>query len=243
MCDPVTMTALAISAATTAGSSFMQNKAAEQRSNAQLQAQRGFQQDLDQQRNAAAAQFQNNLQTVQQPQMQQTQQEAASSREQVLAPSYDQRTLLPGQGDASAAVRTAVVQDQNRAIEANKGRAKSQALLEAFGDAELRRDIALKQNADKIGMYGSFATGGLDNLQADLNAAQFAGSKADSMAGLIQGLGTVGTLAAGPAFDKFGAAGKQTGALDWTKQRVANIPQGPRQGMGAAGLKGAQYIY
>lgn len=196
MCDPATMTALAISAATTAGSTIMQNKAAGARSDAQLSAQRAFQEDLNNQRNAAAAEFQNNLQTVQQPQMQEAQQQAAQTREAVASPSYDQRTLLPGQGDASSAVRAAITQDQNRAIEANKGRAKSQALLEAFGDAELKRDVALKQNANRIGMYGSFAGGGLDNLQADLNAAQYAGNKYDNMAGIIQGLGTAASLAA-----------------------------------------------
>lgn len=196
MCDPATLATLAISAATTAGSSVMNAKAQNAVQNSQQAAQRSFNEDLDKQRGAANVSFQDSIAAASKPEIDKMQDTAAVQRTAAAEPSFNQNTLLPGQGNSSNAVKTSITQSQGQGAEANRSAGAREALLRSFGDAEFNRDIRLNQNQNRIGTQGKFAEGSLRTLQSDLGAAQSAGDKYSTMGDLIGAVGTVGQMAA-----------------------------------------------
>lgn len=197
MCDPFTIASIAIPIITGAGSSIMQNKAAEQQASQQRTAQKAFQGDIEQRRNIANVEFQDSIKQSGLTQMQDAQNQSIQDRTELSQPSFNQESLLPSQGNSSAGVKTAIVQDQARAVKDTQSAAKRQAILDSFGDADLKRNIALKQNADRIGTQGHLVGGALDNLDAGLNAAKYAGSGANNTALLLNALGQAGSSYAG----------------------------------------------
>lgn len=188
MCDPVT---IALSAASTLGQSFLQNKAANAQQKAITAAQNTFNQDIQERRNLANREFQNSIQQVQAPSDAARLQTAIDDRIADSQTSFDQKVLLPGQGDATNAVRTAIVQAQNQGQKNIQNAIGTNARLQAFGDADLRRDINLKQNANRISTQGGFAQGALNNLGFDTRAAQTQGQQYTGMADLVGALGNV----------------------------------------------------
>ena len=196
MCDPATLTTLAISAATTAGSTLMNAKAQKAVQNSQQAAQRAFNDDLEKQRGAANASFQDSITASSKPEIDKTQDAAVVQRTAASEPSFNQNTLLPGQGDSSNAVKTSITQSQGQGAEANRSAGAREALLRSFGDADFGRDLRLNQNQNRINTQGKFAEGSLRTLQSDLGAAQSAGDKYSTMGDLISAVGTVGQIAA-----------------------------------------------
>lgn len=116
MCDPVT---IGIALATTAAQSYFQNQAAGDVRKAQTRAQTMFDDDVKNQRDTSNIQFQNSVQQAGQGADEQRYEEAVAKRTTANQPSFDQRALLPGQGNASNAVKTAIVQSQDKGISDN----------------------------------------------------------------------------------------------------------------------------
>ena len=235
MCDPVT---IGIALATSAGQAYFQNKAANQVEKAQHGAQETFTNDIKKLRDTSNTQFQNSVQQATLDSETGNYDDAVEKRTMANMPSFDQKALLPGQGNASGAVRAAIVQSQDRGINNNANASAADAKLNAFGDVGLNRDIALKQNENRIRTQGGFAQGSLNNLQADVNAAQYAG---DGAAGIADLIGAVGTIA-GPVAG-YGAGQGWWGGLDpatgitWNTGRQAITP-----GLGSRSVPGAKYI-
>lgn len=235
MCDPVT---IGIALATSAGQAYFQNKAANQVQKAQRGAQDMFAQDVKKLRDTSNVQFQNSIQQSTLNDEADNYDAAVEKRTADSLPTFDQKALLPGQGNASNAVRAAIVQSQDRGINNNADASAANAKLQAFGDVGLGRDIALQQNANRIRTQGSFAQGSLNNLQADMNKAQYAG---DGAAGIADLIGAVGTIA-GPVAG-YGAGQGWWGGLDpatgitWNTGRQAITP-----GLGSRSVPGAKYI-
>lgn len=203
MCDPVT---LGITVASTLAKSYFENKAAEEVSDAQLASQRTFDKDLKTQRNKANVQFQDSTQQAGKTVQDARQEQAVESRNAASQPSFNQNVLLPGQGDANNAVRTAVVNAQNEGIAKNADLATRRANLDAFGDADLGTNIALLQNANRIKTAGNMAGGAYPVLQADLGAAAHAGDSSSTISDIIGGLGQIGAIATGVDWGGFGAS-------------------------------------
>lgn len=191
MCDPVS---LAITAATSLAQSYFQNQGVQSANKATLAAQEKFNQDLAERRNIANMNLQNSIAQSSVDQDKTRYEDAVVSRTAANQPSFDQRVLLPGQGSASGAVKTAIVQAQDRAIDKNANAAEAAARLGAFGDSALGRDILLGQNANRINTQAGFVQGGLNNLQADTAAAQRAGDSKMAIADMIGGIGTLGKV-------------------------------------------------
>jgi len=196
MCDPATMTTLAISAATTAGKTIMDSKAQKAVQKSQQAAQRSFNEDLEKQRGQANVSFQDSIAAASKPEADKMQNNAVAQRTAAAEPSFNQNTLLPGQGNSSNAVRTSITQSQGQGAEGNKSASAREALLRSFGDAEFGRDIRLGQNANRIGTQGKFAEGSLRTLQSDLDASQTAGNKYSMIGDLVNAAGTIGQIAA-----------------------------------------------
>lgn len=235
MCDPVT---IGIALATTAAQSYFQNQAAGDVRKAQTRAQTMFDDDVKNQRDTSNIQFQNSVQQAGQGADEQRYEEAVAKRTTANQPSFDQRALLPGQGNASNAVKTAIVQSQDKGISDNARAAAADAKLGAYGDAALGQNINLQRNANRIQTQGNFAQGSLNNLQADMRAAQYAG---DKNAGIADMIGAIGTIA-GPAVG-YGAGQGWWGGLDpntgitWNTGRQLAAP-----GLTSPTIKGGQYI-
>jgi len=182
---------LAITAATALAQSKLQNDGVKAVNKATLAAQDTFNQDVRQRRDIANQSFQDSIAQAGEDQDRARFEEKVQQRIAANQPSFNQRTLLPGQGDASGAVKTAIVQAQNRAIDRNANAAETDARLNAYGDSALGRDIALGQNSNRISREAGFVQGSLNNLQADSAAAARAGDSKMAMADVIGGLGTL----------------------------------------------------
>lgn len=193
MCDPAT---LALTIGSKIAQQHFQNKAAQDVVDARNAAQQRFFRDVDAQRQKAAGQFQNSLQQVSKPAEQANIEQAIQERAALNQPSFDTRTLLPGGGDTSNAVKTAIITAQNRGDAEIDEAGQRAAILGAFGDADLRRNIGLLQNANRINTAGNFARGSNTILEAGLADAASAGNRNLSIADAIGGIGTLGSAAA-----------------------------------------------
>lgn len=217
MCDPVS---LALTAATGLAQGYLQNKGASAVNKATLQSQEKFNQDIKERRNLANVQFQDSIQQSGTEKDTTRYDKSVAERTAANQPKFDQKVLLPGQGDASGAVRTAIVQAQNNAQANNAEAAANNAKLQAYGDAALGRDIALGQNSNRINTQGSFVQGGLNNLQADSAAAARAGDKYIGMADVIGGIGSLANTGYGVGAGKgwWGGLDPNTG-ITWNTGR------------------------
>jgi len=235
MCDPVT---IGIALATGLGQSYFQNKAAGDVRKAQQGAQETFTTDLKGLRDRSNVQLQDSIAQSSAENDTARYEDAVAKRIEANTPSFDQKTLLPGQGNASNAVRSSIVQSQDRGITNNANAAVADARFNAFGDANLGQNIKLQQNNNRIATQGGFAQGSLNNLQADMRAAQSAG---DGAAGIADIIGAVGTIA-GPAVG-YGAGQGWWGGLDpatgitWNSGRQLATPA-----ITSKSVPGAKYI-
>lgn len=186
MCDPVS---LAITAATALAQSHFQNQGVDKVNSATRAAQDKFNQDIAERRNIANQSLQDSIAQSGQDKDTTRYEDAVAKRTAANQPSFDQKTLLPGQGNASNAVRTAIVQSQDRAIDKNANAAEAAARLGAYGDSALGRNIILGQNNNRIGTQAGFVQGALNNLQADSAAAARAGDGKMAIADMIGGIG------------------------------------------------------
>lgn len=189
MCDPVS---LAIMAATTVAQSALQNGAVSDVNSATRRSQEKFNADVKERRDIANASFQDSIQETSKTSDEDRMIEAMAKRTEANQPSFNQRVLLPGQGNASDAVKQSIVQTQDRTIDKNANAAEAAARLGAYGDANLGQNIKLGQNTNRINTQAGFVQGGLNNLQADSAAAARAGDGKMAMADMI---GAIGQLA------------------------------------------------
>lgn len=206
MCDPLTV-GLIISAATSAGSAVMQNQAQRKVRKKETQARNRFEDDLEERRGESRKEFEKSLEAVGPEEQERRQAEAVDQRLEASDPSFNQSALLPGQGNASKAVRTAIVQAQNQGIAKGADLNKRRATLEAFGDADLGRNLELLQNSNRISQQGDFAGGAGNVLNAGIQGAQSAGDGSLAMADAIGAIGAVAGAANSARVPNITAAG------------------------------------
>lgn len=191
MCTGAEIAAIAVPLVTGAAQTHFQNQAADDVKSARRAAQQQFNDDVDSRRKVAANEFQDSIQQAGQQKTDQRIQEAVQARADLNQPTFDTRTLLPGQGDTSSAVKTAIVQSQDQGDASIADAGQRAAVLAAFGDADLRRNIQLLQNSNRISTQGNFAQGAVPILQAGLEDAESAGDSNLAIADAIGGIGTI----------------------------------------------------
>lgn len=190
---------LAVLAATTAAKQGLQTKAQSEVNKAKTNAQNQYYDALTARRRKAASEFRNSLATASNAATDTALTDAAQERQGTYKTGASQtQSMLPGQGDSSKAVQTAIVQSKDKTAADIDEAARRSAILGAYGDVDLAKNIGLIQNANRIGLQGKLAEGENTLLNARLADAASAGDKYNTMGDII---GAMGTLAlASPNF-------------------------------------------
>lgn len=226
MCDPVT---IGIMLASTAGSSLLQNKAEQEAESARRKAINSTNQFVDERRDEAAGLYQQSLDATKRESMDSEAEAQTESRAQLYQDQTPSADLLPGQGDSSAAAKTAVVQAMGRAGEKNKNYARSRAKLDAYGDASLNRNITTARTGQGIAQQGNFAQGQVKNvLPLELEEASHAGDKYAMMGDVVKALGTVAGATAGGFASP---AGEVTKVASSFESAIPGLSSNPGLGM------------
>lgn len=194
MCDPVT---LAIAAASTLGSSYLQNKAANDVSSKRSQVINNTNADLDKYRANAQGSFDNSLQAASPAALAQGAADATAQRTAAYTQNIKQDDLLPTQNNASDAAKRAIVSALATGEDNAKETAARRAIVDAYGDSTFNRNIALNRNSQNINTQGNFATGREGVSQLQLADANHAGDADANLAGIVAALGTVAGAAYG----------------------------------------------
>lgn len=126
--------------------------------------------------------------------------QAAEAARLARAASYDAMIEDPQamvSDNASDAAKRAIVSALMQANTTSRNRAKARAAAEAYGAAGFGRDVTMGRAAGAIAQQADFAKGRTNVLDYELEAANSAGDKYANLAGLVDGLGAIGSAVAG----------------------------------------------
>lgn len=194
MCDPVS---LAIAAGSTLASSKLQSMAQGKVNKARSSAMTAEQGDLANYRQKAIEALGTSQDAASRPALDAATQAAQDQRTQDYSSAIKPEDLLPGQGNASQAVRQSIVSSLGTGAAKNEDTAAKRAVLDGYGDANFGRDVAMNRAGQQINTQGNFAAGRANVLPVELAAANHKGDSLQTMAGLVQGLGTAASLGYG----------------------------------------------
>lgn len=194
MCDPAS---LALIVGSTLASSAIQGQAADKVSGARNSAITAEQADLAKYRKTATQALGQSQDAASRPTLDAATQAAQDQREQDYSSVLKPEDLLPGQGDASQAVRQSIVNSLGTGTAKAKQDASNKAIVDGYGDATFGRDVNMNRAGQAINTQGNFAAGRANVLPIELDAANHAGDRLQSMAGLVQGLGTAAAIGYG----------------------------------------------
>lgn len=194
MCDPVS---LAITAATALGSSALQGAASKKVNSARDATMQAEQNDLAGYRAKAIQALGTSEDASSRPAMDTATQAAQNARTQDYTAALNPETLLPGQGNASDAVKQQIVSSLSTGASKANQQATNKAAIDAYGDSTFRRNVALQKAGQQINTQGNFAGGRESVLPVQLAADNHAGDNLQTMAGLVQGIGTAAGMGYG----------------------------------------------
>lgn len=187
MCDPVS---LAIMAGTQAASSIMQNKAAKSIEKKRAGVIRRVNEDTDRNRAIANQSLLNSIDRNSADNVVADETAAANDLTALYQKDIQTGDYLPGQGDASKAVKQSIVGEKLAGNARSMADARKQAVLDAYGEALLGRKIATNKNAQDIAQIGDYSMGRTNVGQIELASPKVNSSKWSDIAGLTQALGT-----------------------------------------------------
>jgi hypothetical protein len=201
MCEPTTITTLAMGAASL-GASLMASKsqadaAADQQAavNKATQAEGQRQKDFADRKMAIVNAEQQDY--TPDKRAQQLDEETAQ-REQMLAASTDKIGAIQPYNDAAPTeVKSDLANAMLSALSKGKNYSKTLAKLGSYGALGQNNSIGLTRSAQDIGVLDGFAQGSLGSLQGELGAAQRAGQSDMNKAGIYDGLGQIGSVYTG----------------------------------------------
>lgn len=215
MCDPVS---LAIAAASTLASSAIQGQAAKKVSGARSGAIQAEQNDLADYRKKAVQSLSTSQDSASRPAIDAATQAAQQERTQDYSSAIKPEQLLPGQGDASQAVRQSIISSLGTGQAKSQDQAARKATVDAYGDATFGRNVKMNRAGQEINTQGNFAAGRANVLPVELDAANHAGDSLQNTAGLVQGIGTLASLGYGQSATAAKVAGNRVAnAATYTK--------------------------
>ena len=133
---------------------------------------------------------------------------ATQSREQDFAPATDTIGAMPVYNDtAPEIVKSDLANAMLGALKRGKDYSKSLASLGAYGDVGQQNQTNLGRTAQNIGVLDGFSQGSLNALGGELDAASRAGQGAANNAGILGGLGALGSVYAGKLYGGSGGLG------------------------------------
>lgn len=189
MCDPIS---IAIALATAGGSALFQNMAAKKVDKARTGVVQRANKDLDKLRDEANLSYRKSINTSTPEAVSTQMQKSGTERADAYEQSVKSSEMLPGQGDASKAVRQSIVQTLAGGDQSSRDQARRRGAYDAYGEADFGRDIKMKREGQNIAQVGNFAQGRAGLVPLELEEANHAGDGMAEIAGLIQGLGAIG---------------------------------------------------
>ncbi len=189
MCDPVT---IGIALASTLGSTVMQNMAANKVARARAGVIQRSNADLNKYRDEAKTSYDKSLESATPDAINAGVNTATQNRTAEYQAPVKSSDLLPGQGNASNAVKQQIIQTLGSNTTKSNDLAAKRGAFDAYGDASFGRDINMKRQGQNINEQGDFAAGRSSVVPLELDAANHAGDGYSNMAGVISGLGSVG---------------------------------------------------
>ena len=128
-------------------------------------------------------------------------QDETAQREQMLAASTDKIGAIQPYNDAAPTqVKSDLANAMLTAMSKGKDYSKTLAKLGSFGALGQNNSIGLNRSAQNIGVLDGFSQGSIGALQGELGAAQRAGQGAANNAGILGGLGSLGSVYAGKLY-------------------------------------------
>lgn len=126
---------------------------------------------------------------------------AAAQREESFATATAGIGTAPVYNDSAPEVlKSDLANAMMNALKRGKDYAKTLANLGAYGDVGQQHETSLGRTAQNIGVLDGFSQGSLNALSGELDAAGRAGQSAANNAGLLSGLGALGSVYAGKLY-------------------------------------------
>lgn len=191
MCNP-TLIAAGISLAGTAYAARQQRQhqeraveASEDAALAELDRQRGFQEESGQQ-------FANTLSRFSEPAQLAALEESAGQRQQALESNLEEGFDVPLSGSTPEVVRSEIAKRMSDAVGQGRQQAKSLAKIGARGDVGIGNQVSLARGGQNLGDIAGFSRGSLGLLPADQRSAVNNVPQPSGIGDLIAGAGRLG---------------------------------------------------
>lgn len=194
MCDPVS---IAIAVGSQLASSALQSQAQKKVSKARSGVVQRNIADQKKYRQASQQALETSQTSASRPAMETAATEAEAERGAKYQAGITGGELLPGQGDTSSAVKQAIVGALTTGEGRSREEARNKAVLDAYGDVLFGRDVTMGRSGQQIQQQADFGRGRQSVMPLELEAANRAGDKLAGMAGLVSGLGSLGSAAYG----------------------------------------------
>lgn len=194
MCDPVS---IALTVASQAAKSYMENKAANKVNQARTAAVEANIADQERYRKTAQAAMETGQQAASRPDLERATEAATAERTAAYQAPINQGELLPGQGDTSNAVRQAIVGALGTGVQTASEAARRKAILDAYGQATFGRDVTVGRAGQEIAQQADFGRGRVGILPIQLAAADRAGDKYKRIGSMVGAAGDIAGAAYG----------------------------------------------
>jgi hypothetical protein len=221
MCDPITGTALALTALGTGSNLIGQGQANDARKSA-LGAERTRQQNYTNSEFGTAG---DTLTDVSRPAQDQLLQGAQDTRRAAYAAPISNVPFASPIASTNPVIAGEMQRASNTQRTKSLGEALAKANLDAYGDAQTQTGIKTNQNAQNIGITSQEAQASQNVLPLELQNAQRKGQDARTIGDLLTGAGSIASLGAGGLFGANGPATFNAGTGVWTPG-AAGFPSG-----------------
>lgn len=189
MCDPMTLTGLALSAGSSVMNNMAANDAAKARSSA-LNAERLRQRGMEQKQTALADESQGQLQNFGEDQGQRVSDLAGYFKEPIASDANAEAGMIAPEGTSSITVREMANQSGKATDKANAS-AENLASLRSFGDLLGDKMRGVQRNSGAIDQMTGMRRGSTDALSFELDAAAQKGAGKRMFADLLGGAGSL----------------------------------------------------
>ncbi len=228
MCDPVT---IGIMLATTAAKAGLDKAAANKVEKKRSEVMNDANASLDALRGEARTSYQKSANAADPNTVNANIATADQNRTAAYTAPITQSELLPGQGNASDAVKQAIVGSLAQGVAKSKDIATKRAAYDAYGDAANTRDLAMTHAGQDINQVGNFEAGRSALVPGQLEMANHAGDRLKQTGDMVQALGTIASMGYGMSGPGQAAAVNRAGtSATYGKQLAASKLVGPVPG-------------
>lgn len=228
MCDPVT---IGIMLAATAGKAALDNAASNKVDRKRANVMNDANASLDALRGEATKSYQASANAADPNTVTANMATADQNRANMYTAPITSSELLPGQGNASDAVKQAIVGSIAQGAAKSKDLATKRAAFDSYGDAANTRDLAMTHAGQNINQIDNFEVGRANLVPGQLEIANHAGDRLKQTGDMVQALGTIASMGYGMTSAGTTAAANRAGtSAAYGKQLAASKLVGPVPG-------------